>query len=94
MSMVGPSSGKCRRIKIEIVIKSHTKSSTSHIGAEMMTAPGLCVSVDQMESPIPGLVAHMKGLPTKCRYSAATVFVDHYSQMRYRSEERRVGKEC
>ena len=74
--MVGPSSGKCRRIKIEIVIKSHTKSSTSHIGAEMMTAPGLCVSVDQMESPIPGLVAHMKGLPTKRPYSAATVFVD------------------
>ena len=48
-----------------------------------MTAPGLCISVDQMESLVPGLVAHMKGLPTKCRYSAATVFVDHYSQMGY-----------
>ena len=48
-----------------------------------MTAPGLCVSVDQMESPISGLVAHMKGLHTKCQYSATTVFVDHYSWMRY-----------
>ena len=60
-----------------------TKSSTSHIGARLMTAPGLCISVGQMQSLVPGLVAHMKGLPTKCRYSAATVFVDHYSWMGY-----------
>ena len=42
-----------------------TKSPSHHIGSRPITAPGLCVSVDQMESPIPGLLAHMKGAPTK-----------------------------
>ena len=44
-----------------------------------ITAPGQCVSVDQMESPVPGLIAQLKGIPTRDRYKAATVFVDHYS---------------
>ena len=43
-----------------------TKSLAHQIGLQPITAPGLCVSVDQMESPIPGLLAHMKGAPTKC----------------------------
>ena len=32
-----------------------------------------------MESPVLGLIAQLKGSPTKSRYCAATVFVDHYS---------------
>jgi hypothetical protein len=36
-----------------------------------------------MESPVPGLVAHMKGSPTKERYNCATIFVDHYSDVSF-----------
>jgi hypothetical protein len=46
-----------------------------------VTAPGQCVSVDQLESSTPGLVAHMKGSPTIKRYTSATVFVDHFSRL-------------
>ena len=59
------------------------KVPISSLGSRLITAPCLCVSVDQLESPIPGLLAHMKGLPTKQRYSAAAIFVDHYSRQGY-----------
>jgi hypothetical protein len=36
-----------------------------------------------MVSPTPGLVAQMKGFITKKRYTAATVFVDHYSNLSF-----------
>ena len=42
------------------------KTPNHKIGSQQTMMPGICVSVDQMESPIPGLVAHMKGTPTKC----------------------------
>jgi len=48
-----------------------------------ITRPGQCVSVDQLESTTPGLIAQMKGKPTTKRYTAATVFVDHYSGFTY-----------
>lgn len=48
------------------------KSSTA-------TASGITVSVDQLESPILGFYAQMKGKITKRRYRAATIFVDHHS---------------
>ena len=38
--------------------------------------PGAVVSVDQMESPTPGLVAQMTGFITRERYKYATVYVD------------------
>ena len=50
---------------------------------KMCTVPGQCVSVDQLESPIPGLIAQMKGIPTVTRYKAATIFVDHFSRLSY-----------
>jgi hypothetical protein len=43
------------------------------------TYPGELVSIDQLISPTPGLVAQMKGFLTHDRYTAVTVFVDHYS---------------
>jgi GAG-pre-integrase domain len=46
-----------------------------------ITAPGQCVSVDQLESTIPGLVGQLKGKLTLARYKAATVFVDHFSDL-------------
>jgi hypothetical protein len=47
------------------------------------TAPGECVSIDQLKSSTPGLIAQLKGTPTKARYTCATVFVDHYSRWSY-----------
>ena len=59
------------------------KTPNHHIESQRMTEPGTCVSVDQMESPIPCLVAQMKGNPTTSRYNAATIFVYHFRRMGY-----------
>eukprot|EP00957_Ditylum_brightwellii_P194639 14826609-Ditylum_brightwellii.AAC.1 len=42
---------------------------------------GQCISVDQMEFTVPGFVAQLKGRLTIKRYTAVTVFVDHYSRL-------------
>jgi len=47
------------------------------------TKPGECVSVDQMASTEVGFFAQMKGKLTKRRYRCATIFVDHYSRLRF-----------
>jgi hypothetical protein len=46
-------------------------------------SPGECVSVDQLESPLPGFIAQLKGRLTRKQYRAATIFVDHYSRLSY-----------
>ena len=43
--------------------------------------PREVISVDQMVSPVPGLIAQMVGFLTKQRYKYATVFVDQASRM-------------
>ena len=43
------------------------------------TKPGQIVSVDQLESNTPGLIAQLKGKLMQQRYKYATVFVDQYS---------------
>jgi hypothetical protein len=43
------------------------------------TRPGEIVSVDQLKSPTPGLIAQITGALTTKRYEYATVFVDNYS---------------
>jgi GAG-pre-integrase domain len=48
-----------------------------------ITEPGDCVSVDQLESRLPGLLGQLKGIPTKARYKVATVFVDHISDLTF-----------
>ena len=45
--------------------------------------PGMCVSVDQLESPLGGLIGQLKGIPTKARFRVATIFIDHYSDLSY-----------
>ena len=61
-----------------------TKSTPNKIsGQKTITKAGQCVSIDQMVSPIPGLIAQMKGIPTKARYTGATIFVDHFSDITY-----------
>lgn len=41
--------------------------------------PGEMVSVDKLQSNVPGFIAQMKGILTRQRYKIATVFVDHAS---------------
>ena len=48
-----------------------------------LTAPGDCVSIDQLVSTTPGLIAQLRGQPTKARYKVATIFVDQYSGLSY-----------
>jgi hypothetical protein len=47
------------------------------------TKPGECVSVNQMTLTELGFVPQLKGKLTKKRYRCATIFVDHYSRLRY-----------
>ena len=47
------------------------------------TKPGECVSVDQMVSTQVGFYAQLKGKLTNRRYRGATIFVDHYSRLRF-----------
>ena len=63
------------------------------------TRPGQIVSVDQLESNTPGLIAQLKGKLTQQRYKYATVFVDQFSgytfvymQKRLTSEETVMAK--
>jgi hypothetical protein len=47
------------------------------------TKPGECISVNQMTSTKPGFYTQLKGKLTKKRYRCATIFADHFSQLRY-----------
>ena len=47
------------------------------------TTTGQCVSVDQPESSIMGLLAQTKGAPTTQCYNSATVFVDHHTMFTF-----------
>ncbi len=47
------------------------------------TKAGQCVSVHQMILMQVGFIAQLKGTLTKKRYTAATVFVNHYSRLKY-----------
>jgi Reverse transcriptase (RNA-dependent DNA polymerase)/GAG-pre-integrase domain len=56
---------------------------TSSISTRVAAAPGDIVAMDQMVSPTPGLVAQMKGFITGQRYTGATIFVDHFSNLSF-----------
>ncbi len=47
------------------------------------TKAGQCVSANQMISTQVGFIAQLKGMLTKKRYTAATIFVGHYSRLKY-----------
>ena len=55
-------------------VKGDNKNAT-----KTATRPGQIVSVDQLESNSPGLIAQLKGKLTQQRYKYVTVFVDQYS---------------
>jgi hypothetical protein len=60
-----------------------TKAEPSKVKIVVVTGPGDCVSVDQLESSTPGFVAQLKGILTKISYTCATVFVDHFYRLGY-----------
>jgi hypothetical protein len=45
------------------------------------TKPGECVSINHMVSTHVGFFAQLKGVLTKKRYKAASIFVDHFSRL-------------
>ena len=47
------------------------------------TIPGAVVSINQLESPVPGFMPIAKGQPTVRKYHGASVFVDHASDFTY-----------
>jgi transposase InsO family protein len=55
-------------------VKKHLKKPTH---------PGEIVSVDQLESSIPGFIGQMTGRLTNQRIVASTIFVDHASDLSY-----------
>ncbi|KAL7474791.1 hypothetical protein ACHAW6_000745 [Cyclotella cf. meneghiniana] len=64
-----------------------TKQPSRHKGEKkkifQATKPGEVVSVDQLESTELGFVGQAKGRLTLKRYCYATVFVDHFSHLKY-----------
>ena len=48
-----------------------------------VNAPGICVSMDQLESRNAGYIGVMRGFMTKERYTCATIFVDHFSDLTF-----------
>jgi hypothetical protein len=60
-----------------------SKESASSHKIFVATKPGEIVLVDQMESTEVGFFAQLKGSLTKKRYRYCTVFVDHFSRLRF-----------
>ena len=60
-----------------------TKGPSNRKSIFVSKKPGECVSVDQMESPVPGFIGHLKGRLTRQRYNNATIFVDHASRLSF-----------
>ena len=60
-----------------------TKAPIKDMTIPPATSPGAVVSVDQLISAVPGLIAQMKGFITHQRYNVATIFVDHFSGLSF-----------
>jgi hypothetical protein len=60
-----------------------SRAKPGNIAPAVISGPGCCVSVDQIESSTTGLIAQLRGFLTRQRYIVATVFVDHYSRLSF-----------
>jgi hypothetical protein len=61
-----------------------TKEQQEHSHAVFAaTKPGECVSVDHKQSTEPGSYGQAKGTLTKTRYPNATIFVNHFSHLKF-----------
>ncbi len=59
------------------------KESKSSHEVFIPTQPGECISIDHMISMHVGFFAQLKGKLTLKRYCAASIFVDHFSHLRF-----------
>jgi phosphoglycolate phosphatase-like HAD superfamily hydrolase len=59
------------------------KPAANKTSSKSVTTPGQIVSVDQLISSTPGLIAQLKGILTRKRYTVTTVFVNQYSGLSY-----------
>jgi hypothetical protein len=76
---------KCAGCLFGAMTKLPWRSKESKFSHEVFVAtkPGECVSVDHMVSTQTGFFAQLKGkLTSKC-YCAASIFVDHFSRLRF-----------
>jgi len=60
-----------------------SRTSNNRMDAMKPSTPGQVVSVDQLKSPTPGLIAQMTGILTTKRYEYATIYVDQYSRLSF-----------
>ena len=58
-----------------------TKSKHYQKSIPDVKGPGDCVSVDQIQSTTPGIMAQIRGFITKKRYFYATIYADHQSSL-------------
>jgi hypothetical protein len=61
--------------------KWRSKTANNRDEATEPSKPGDCVSVDQLKSPAPGLIAQLSGFLTMKIYGHATVYIDHASRL-------------
>jgi hypothetical protein len=61
----------------------HGKESKSSHKVFIGTNPGECVSINHMISTHVGFFSQLKGELTSKRYRAASIFVDHFSHLRF-----------
>ncbi|KAG7357919.1 integrase core domain containing protein [Nitzschia inconspicua] len=74
---------RCAACEMATAHRKPWRNRRAPSGLRKAKQPGQCISVDQLKSPIPGLMGQMKGIPTTKRFNYATVFVDHYSDLSY-----------
>ena len=79
---------KCAGCMFFATTKKPWRSKGRNAGGQIgriikITRPGQCIFVDMLESPQVGLIAHTKGRLTKKRYICATIFVNHFSDLKY-----------
>lgn len=60
-----------------------TKTRKNYTPKAAPSRPGQVISVDQLDSAVPGFISQMTGRLTLERYKYATVFVDQYSRYSY-----------
>ena len=63
--------------------RKRTREKGNQIKQDVANTPGAMVSVDQLISPTPGLIAQMTGILATKRYTCATIFVDQFSRLGY-----------
>ena len=75
------------------IARSKDKTSSNREEATSPTRPGQVVSVDQMVSPTPGLIAQLTGKLTTKRYKYATIYVDQFTDCSYVHLQKTAGAE-